>query len=359
MSEPIWRVLDGEGNEQGPYSAEDLQGYYASGNINHETMVWTVGLEQWVPAGLVEGLLPALPQVVELAPAQAAPVAAPIPGAGINLSPQIAGITPGAVGTLQKTPAPGWISILTILVGVASLILFFFPWVSLSMNISDNTEVKMIKAVTQSGMQSITQNQNVNEKFLEVYAKESGVPAEDLKKEIAESEANPLSGSNYKVSFLVMSAMIAVGLGTILALVGFVNKSGGPIIFAQFIFIVAALFIGIQMAQQFPLVTAIVSNKEKAITEAKKTLEEAYEALAEIDPEKAAMEKNKDLQSLNDDSALRSNFEPACFTTVAFLGVSLLLVVITMSTGGSPTIVQPLATGQPAQPVQPGGIRFQ
>jgi hypothetical protein len=364
MSEPIWRVLDGEGNEQGPYSAEDLQGYYASGNINHETMVWTVGLEQWVPAGQIEGLLPVLPQVVELVPApvvQIAPVAAPVPaapapGAGINLSPQIAGITPGAVGPLQKTPTSGWISILTILIGVTSFFLFFFPWVSMSMNISDSTEVKMIKAVTQSGMQAITQNQTVDEKFLEVYAKESGVPTEDLKKEIAEAEENPLSGSNYKASFLVMGAMIAVGLGTVLAMIGFVNKSGGPIIFAQFIYIVAALFIGIQMAKQFPMVTAIVSNKEKAITEAKKSLEEAYEALAQIDPEKAAKEKNKDLQSLNDDSALRSNFEPACFATVGFLGVSLLLVVITMSTGSSPTIVQPVATGQP---VQPGGIRFQ
>jgi len=214
----------------------------------------------------------------------------------------------------------------------------------------------MIKAVSQNGMQSITQNQNVDEKFLEAYAKESGVPAEDLKKEIAESEENPLSGRNYKVSYLVMGALIAVGLGTILALIGFVNKSGSPVIIAQFIFIVAALFIGIQMAQQFPLVNAIVSEKEKAITEARKSLEEAYEALAEIDPEKAAKEKAKDLQSLNDDSALRSNFEPACFAAVGILGISLLLVVISMSTGGSPTIIPPVTTGQP---VQPGGIRFQ
>ena len=77
MSDSSWYVLDGEGNEQGPYSAADLQGYYTSGNINHETMIWTEGLEQWVPAGQVEGLLPVVPQLVELAPAPLAAVAVP------------------------------------------------------------------------------------------------------------------------------------------------------------------------------------------------------------------------------------------------------------------------------------------
>lgn len=356
MSDSSWRVLDGEGNEQGPYSAADLQGYYTSGNINHETMIWTEGLDQWVPAGLVEGLLPDIPQVVELAQAPLATAVQTAPIAPMNLTPQIPGLaTPGAA-QIEKSPAPTWISAITLLIGAAALALFFFPWVSMSMNISETTETNMIKSITQSGLQAITQNQTVDQKFLEVFAKESGASVEDLKKEIAESEENPLAGSNYEASSLVMAAMITVGLGTILSLIGFVNKSSGPIIIAHFIFIVAALLIGIQMAKQFPLVTAIVSKKETAIEEAKKSLEEAFDILAEVDPQNAAKEKAKALQLLNDNSALRSNFEPACFATIGILGISLLLVVITMSSSGSPpiTIPQPGTTTP-----QPGGIRFQ
>ena len=68
MSEQEWRVLDGEGKELGPYSFQDLQAYYTSGHITHETMIWTEGLGDWVSAGRVEGLLPSVPQIVPQAP---------------------------------------------------------------------------------------------------------------------------------------------------------------------------------------------------------------------------------------------------------------------------------------------------
>ncbi|MDB4499958.1 DUF4339 domain-containing protein, partial [Akkermansiaceae bacterium] len=88
MSAQEWRVLDGEGKEQGPYSFQDLQAYYTSGNITHETMIWTNGLEEWVPAGRVEGLLPNVPQIVPLAPAPTVAVSTqPIATGGINLTP--------------------------------------------------------------------------------------------------------------------------------------------------------------------------------------------------------------------------------------------------------------------------------
>jgi hypothetical protein len=56
--EQQWRVLDAEGNECGPYTAEQLQAYAADGTISPTTQVWTEGLETWIPALEIEGLFP-------------------------------------------------------------------------------------------------------------------------------------------------------------------------------------------------------------------------------------------------------------------------------------------------------------
>lgn len=45
------------GEQAGPISAEELQQYAAAGYIHAETEVWTDGLDQWVPATHVEGLV--------------------------------------------------------------------------------------------------------------------------------------------------------------------------------------------------------------------------------------------------------------------------------------------------------------
>jgi len=56
--EQQWRVIDAEGNECGPYTAEQLQVYAADGTISPTTQVWTEGLETWISAIEVEGLFP-------------------------------------------------------------------------------------------------------------------------------------------------------------------------------------------------------------------------------------------------------------------------------------------------------------
>ena len=56
--EQQWRVIDADGNECGPYTAEQLQAYAADGTISPTTQVWTEGLETWIPALEVEGLFP-------------------------------------------------------------------------------------------------------------------------------------------------------------------------------------------------------------------------------------------------------------------------------------------------------------
>lgn len=63
-----------DGAQVGPVPAEDLQQLALQGIIHAETELWTEGLDQWIPATHVEGLLPA-----EAAP-QAAPEAQPQPG---------------------------------------------------------------------------------------------------------------------------------------------------------------------------------------------------------------------------------------------------------------------------------------
>jgi hypothetical protein len=68
MSEgPQWYVSV-EGQQHGPYSGEQLVEFTGTGNITRESMVWTEGMADWLPAAQIEGLFP---------PEAPAPAAAP------------------------------------------------------------------------------------------------------------------------------------------------------------------------------------------------------------------------------------------------------------------------------------------
>jgi hypothetical protein len=120
------------------------------------------------------------------------------------------------------------------------------------------------------------------------------------------------------------------------------------------------------MAQQFPMVKAYIGLQEeqkRTIKESIKIQDERVDTLpikadkaAEVIDEtenkenqtvaKAELERQKN-QEKNDilkAKARASNryataFEPSCFITVAILGISILLVVVTMSSGDGSTII--------------------
>jgi uncharacterized membrane protein required for colicin V production len=391
MSAQEWRVLDGEGKEQGPYSFQDLQAYYTSGNITHQTMIWTEGLEEWVPAGRVEGLLPNVPHIVPLAPAPTVAVSTqPITTGGINFSPQVAGIAPGMphggpqTKSPPKTGAPTWLSIVTIASGVIALILYFFPWVSVSQDMNFFKEEKnIIKLVTQSGMQSITQAETLTSEAITQRSQQTESSDASNKSDVEE-------GETYRSSTLNLIAFIAIGIGVFFALIGLLNKAKTLTMVGQFLFSSSAILIGVQMAQQFPMVKAYIGLQEeqkRTIKESIKIQDERVDTLpikadkaAEVIDEtenkknqtvaKAELERQKN-QEKNDilkAKARASNryataFEPSCFITVAILGISILLVVVTMSSGDGSTIIvtnqstqQQLLHGEPQAPGS--GLRF-
>jgi uncharacterized membrane protein required for colicin V production len=367
MSAQEWRVLDGEGKEQGPYSFQDLQAYYTSGNITHQTMIWTEGLEEWVPAGRVEGLLPNVPHIVPLAPAPTVAVSTqPITTGGINLSPQVAGIAPGMphggpqTKSPPKTGAPTWLSIVTIASGVIALILYFFPWVSVSQDMNFFKEEKnIIKLVTQSGMQSITQAETLTSEAITQRSQQTESSDASNKSDVEE-------GETYRSSTLNLIAFIAIGIGVFFALIGLLNKAKTLTMVGQFLFSSSAILIGVQMAQQFPMVKAYIGLQEeqkRTIKESIKIQDERVDTLpikadkaAEVIDEtenkenqtvaKAELERQKN-QEKNDilkakaraSNRYATTFEPSCFITVAVLGISILLVVVTMSSGDGSTII--------------------
>lgn len=90
-----------DGEQIGPISADDLQQYAAVGTIHAETEVWTEGLDQWVPATHVEGLVFGQP---EPAPQSAGPKL--IVGAAAQAAHPLAGeITPQTAQPVQVQPA--------------------------------------------------------------------------------------------------------------------------------------------------------------------------------------------------------------------------------------------------------------
>ena len=68
MSEgPQWFVSV-EGQQHGPYSGEQLVEFTGTGNITRESMVWTEGMAEWLPAAQIDGLFPAEAPVAAAAP---------------------------------------------------------------------------------------------------------------------------------------------------------------------------------------------------------------------------------------------------------------------------------------------------
>lgn len=116
MSEgPQWYVSV-EGQQHGPYSGEQLVSFTQSGNITRESMVWTDGMAEWLPAARIEGLFAAAapaPAPVLVRPATAgtgfmhpgqptAPAAAPHQGGFPHPS-----IAPASFGLFAGTIATG------------------------------------------------------------------------------------------------------------------------------------------------------------------------------------------------------------------------------------------------------------
>lgn len=73
-----WYVMQDE-QSLGPYTPEQMSEFAAQGNIARDSMVWTEGLESWVPAAQVDGLFPA--ETASVPPTPAAAQAAPAPAA--------------------------------------------------------------------------------------------------------------------------------------------------------------------------------------------------------------------------------------------------------------------------------------
>ncbi|MFK7909939.1 MAG: DUF4339 domain-containing protein [Akkermansiaceae bacterium] len=69
-----WLYIDQAGQQTGPIPADQLHEYVSAGHITAESQVWTEGMEEWLPASQIEGLIP---------------VAAPQHVPQINLGPQV------------------------------------------------------------------------------------------------------------------------------------------------------------------------------------------------------------------------------------------------------------------------------
>lgn len=271
MTNSMWRVLDGEGNEQGPYSFQDLQGFYTTGNINHETMIWTDGLEEWVKAGRVEGLLPDVPQVVALAPApsaQVAPVQA-APVGGMNLNPQLSGITTSALGATQGKSLPGWICWSTILIGLLSLILYFLPWASVSCDQKAFGKEGRIDVLSQTGFQSTTKKYSLNVEFIKLRLLMTGIPKDKAnlaaEKEVEETIARDESNDKLERSTLALITLILAGVGLILAFIAYAVQGRFLLLGAQVLFVAGALLLSIQISKQFPLINAMMEVQERGM----------------------------------------------------------------------------------------------
>jgi len=271
MTNSMWRVLDGEGNEQGPYSFQDLQGFYTTGNINHETMIWTDGLEEWVKAGRVEGLLPDVPQVVALAPAPSAEVA-PVqaaPVGGMNLNPQLSGITTPALGATQGKSLPGWICWSTILIGLLSLILYFLPWASVSCDQKAFAKEGRIDVLSQTGFQSVSKKYSLNVEFIKLRLLMTGIPKDKAnlaaEKEVEETIARDESNDKLERSTLALITLILAGVGLILAFIAYAVQGRFLLLGAQVLFVAGALLLSIQISKQFPLINAMMEVQERGM----------------------------------------------------------------------------------------------
>lgn len=102
--EPTWYVLNGE-ERLGPYTGEALIEFAQEGRIARETMVWTEGMQEWLPASQIEGIFPAEEIVVQPTPVQVAPAKPAL--ATTNWAPPGAATRTGALLTTSTAPLTG------------------------------------------------------------------------------------------------------------------------------------------------------------------------------------------------------------------------------------------------------------
>ena len=65
-----WHLLQ-EGQQYGPYTGDELVEFAKEGRVVRESMLWSEGMADWVPASQIEGVFP--PEPVAAAPAWAPP----------------------------------------------------------------------------------------------------------------------------------------------------------------------------------------------------------------------------------------------------------------------------------------------
>lgn len=93
--ETLWYYAN-EGEQAGPVTPEQLQELAATGAITPATTLWAEGLEEWVPATMVEGLFP------EFAP-EPAPPSAPVAAEAIT---PVSSVDPEAPAVEAYEPTP-------------------------------------------------------------------------------------------------------------------------------------------------------------------------------------------------------------------------------------------------------------
>ena len=202
---------------------------------------------------------------------------------------------------------------------------------------------------------------------------------------------------------MVLLALIAVSLGTILAIVGIFKPVQMLTVSGQLLFVVAAFLIGIQMALQFPM-AKVVLNSQASVRESVQKFNEplfkAYDAIGNGDLETAKeiaakckpktkrliqealpaspAEITKLANELRQSEAQLEvpygvSYGASCFIAVGVLAIFIFLAVITMSSGSSTPLITPQGgfqipsagtpgqtqPSQPQQPQQPrSGLKF-
>ena len=234
MHEAQWRILDGAGNEQGPYTQQALQGFFVSGHINAETMVWTEGYDQWYPAGQIDGLLP---------------TPAPLTGAA----------------SMQTTAnndssAPNWLLNVNLVTCIGALVLFFLPWLELRCSEIPPERAKAIQ-VEQTGKENPDDFDPTTDAILiqsgfQSVTGEYSEPA-NAKKETNTLGETPLGSADdidkdFAPAHFVVIALILLGLALILSIFSFFKANHTVLLLSQISCLVAGIFIAVQAGVGFP-----------------------------------------------------------------------------------------------------------
>ncbi|MGB0991301.1 MAG: DUF4339 domain-containing protein [Akkermansiaceae bacterium] len=129
-TEQTWLYQDSAGQQQGPVTADQLQALASSGQVSGQTHVWTEGLEEWIPAAQVDGLIRATPAPATPPPVPAQPPAQPAHQPQINLGPTRPGglnTGPATTGTpINPYAAPKKSPIKLIIFGIIGVVVLIF-----------------------------------------------------------------------------------------------------------------------------------------------------------------------------------------------------------------------------------------